>query len=465
MTSTTVTPGRALPGWLKTGLLAALVFLLCWGAAIAWWRAGGGEPGAGELVLVLLALPLGLLVSCWGIRKLVVARAPVAKTPTASPTAQPAPVAPPAPPLAILATALRSPHGASAEELAAAIAENKARPDLDPELVDDKGFPITAARRDDAVDEAVWEELSEWLTGASLPELRFSEAQWRALTLGTAVVRDLAGEAASALILPEGMPPALRLIPLLPAGWSAEHRRAAGMWFQHQVAQFGWPPGTLTCVDVPGGVASAAINLVAREAAVAHQGLAALVVSCESHIDQDTVDRWQAAGAMFTSSPFQELIPGEGAAGILLTNLQLVKTIGETAHVVLEPFVDGEHAVSADDCKRVDTQLLATLAERSCKQASVALAEVAMVLADTGERPKRMLELMAVVSTSFGHLDDPADVARVGASSGTCGAVPCITALALARHHAIERAAPVLYVSNEDPHHRCTALLRPAAPA
>lgn len=463
MTSTTATPGRPLPGWLKTGLLAALVFALCWAGAIAWWGAGSREPGGIELVLALLALPAGLLFSIWGIRKFAGARPPVTQGETVHTTAQPAPASPSAFPMAIVATALRSPYGASAEELAAAIAENQARPGLDPELVDDKGFPITAARRDDAVDEALQAELSDWLIGADMADLRFSKAQWRALTLGTAVVRDLASEAASTLILPEGKPPTLRLIAILPAEWSAEHRSAAGMWFKHQVAQFGWPPGALTCIDAPGRIPSAAIELFAREAAVADRSLAALVVGCASHIDQDTVDRWQGAGALFTSSLSQELIPGEGAAGLLLTDLQLAQAAGKTVHVVLEPILEAQHAISPDESKRPDTRLLAGLAERCCKQAGVELAEVAMVVADTGERPKRMLELMAVVSASLAHLDDQADVARVGTSSGACGAVPCITALALARHHAIERAAPVLYVSNEDPLHRSTALLRPVA--
>lgn len=465
MTSTTVTPGRPLPGWLKTGLLAALVFVLCWGGAIAWWRMGGSEPGTWELVLLLLALPLTILASTWGLRTFVKRPLP-SKVEKADPAPQPAPDTAPAPPLAILASALRSPHGASADELAAAIADNKARPDLDPELVDNKGFPITAARRDDAADEEFKAELSDWLTGVNMAELRFSEAQWRALTLGTAVVRDLASEAASTLIPSEGIAPALRLIPILPAEWSSEHRHAAGMWFKHQAAQFGWPSTALTCVEVPvaAGSVPAAIKRFVRDTEAVDQRFAALLLGCESHIDQESVDRWQAAGALFTSSTAQEVIPGEGAAGILLTSLQFAQSIGHAPYVVLDPFFDGRHEVSIDASKRPDTRLLAGFAERSCKQASVELAEVAMVVSDTGERPNRMLELMGMVATSFPHLDDQADVARIGASSGACGSVPCITALALARHHAIARAAPVLYVGNEDPHQRCTALLRPAAP-
>lgn len=54
---------------------------------------------------------------------------------------------------------------------------------------------------------------------------------------------------------------------------------------------------------------------------------------------------------------------------------------------------------------------------------------------------------------------------RIGLASGSCGAVPVITVLALARHYARERNAPVLCVSNEDPFLRGAALVRPMASA
>jgi len=53
--------------------------------------------------------------------------------------------------LAMLATALRMPHGASPEELLAMLARDKAQPDLDAQLIDDDGYPVMAARSDDAV--------------------------------------------------------------------------------------------------------------------------------------------------------------------------------------------------------------------------------------------------------------------------------------------------------------------------
>ena len=69
---------------------------------------------------------------------------------------------------------------------------------------------------------------------------------------------------------------------------------------------------------------------------------------------------------------------------------------------------------------------------------------------------------MGLATATLPQLDEDADVLRVGAASGTCGAVPFMTALALGRHHAVERDAPVLCISNEDAYRRCAALIRPA---
>jgi hypothetical protein len=84
-----------------------------------------------------------------------------------------------------------------------------------------------------------------------------------------------------------------------------------------------------------------------------------------------------------------------------------------------------------------------------------------MIVADTGHRASRTLELMGLAAT-LPQLDDAVDVVPVGAALGTCGAVPFMTALALASHHARERNAPVLCISNEDPYLRWAAVVRPA---
>ena len=456
MSTSTASPPHPLPGWLKNTLLATGILALCWGAAIAYWRVAEIAPGTGELALVLLGTPLILLLAFWAGKKRVLGRSAAAAAAAAgsAQAQQAAPAAPPLLPLAILAAALRVPHGDSPEELANAIAGNGARPDLDPELVDDDGFPVTSARSEAAVDEALQAEVREWLILNGMADLHLGDAHWRALTLGTAVARELANEAMLALSS-EARPVQLRLLPLLPAGWTVEQRHAVGLWFKHTMAQFGWPPEHLARVDV---ARDAALALVLNT----HDAQAAtLVLACDSNIDQETVDAWSSNGTLHGATRSQGRIPGEGAAGLLVASLDMASKIDGALFAQLYAVSDTRREVSLDSARRPETRRMAELAERAAQAARMALPDVTAVLADTDHRSSRTLELMSLVSSALPELDATADVLCSGVALGTCGAVPVIAALALARHAVLAKKTPVLFVSNDDPFTCCMALVGP----
>jgi hypothetical protein len=460
--------GRAMPGWLKGGLLATLVFVACWAGAISYWRGTGPVPSTADLLLFLVGLPVLLLVAVIFGRKLVAAHveSPAATTPSAPTEATRTPVQ--LAPLAMLGASLRSPHGASAEELGAALADKKARASLDPELVDDDGFPIMTARRADARDEALQEEITEWLGQNGMTDLNFSDEWWRALTLASAVAGELASVAASELISQAEAPPRLQLIPMLPAGWSTGQRQAAGLWLKHTVAQFGWPSAHIALpAQSESGTGeltpSAIFGRLAHDAATVDVPLTAIVVACASHISEETVSRWAARGSLFTSSQPQGAIPGEGAAGLLLTDLRHARSLGGAVFALLNPVEEARRDTSADEVRRADAKLLGELAERALTRSRAGFADVALLVGDTGHRSNRVLELMGHVSAKLPQLDGADDVLRVGLACGNCDTVPFITALALARHHALEGGAPVLTISNEDPYRRLAALIEPHA--
>jgi len=464
--STISLPGQQIPAWLKNSLLSGFVFFICWGGVIAYWRVNQSAPGTTELLLFLFGLPAALLLLFWAGGKAVAART---APPPARPAIQPdqaAAAAPPAAPLAILAAALRLPHGALVDELADAIAANKARTELDRELIDEDGFPVMAARSKDAGDDMLRGEVDEWLTRNGMHELRFSEEQWRALTLASAVTSDLVMRATGELVSSENQAPMLQLMPLLPADWDIDQRRAAGLWLRYTASQFGWP---FDCVSVPvdamidaAEATPAAVFARLAQAANDSAPTLALVVACASHIGQQTVDDWAARGILFTSSQPHGLIPGEGAAGLLVANLALAKPIESMAYVLIDPFVQTRLDASADEIKRVDAAVLGKLADTVCRHAGIGAGDIAMVIGDAGHRPNRALELMGFVAASTPQLDASDDVARVGLASGTCGAVPFMAGLALARYWSLEREASVLFVSNEDAYQRCVAVVRSA---
>ena len=456
--------------WIKKTLLAALIFGLCWGGAIWYWSATNRMPATQDLVIYLLVLPLLLILAIWlGVKLFaLLAAAPVAAVAAQPSDAAVPPPAPEAPPLAILASALRAPHGASPDELSGAIADNKARADLDPELVDDEGFPVMTARSKDADDAGLQEQASEWLVANGQPEVRLDAEQWRALTLGSAVAAELAGLAAGDLLPPDGTPPPmLQLMPILPGTWQLEQRRAAGMWLRHVTAQAGWPQDRISLAaelpsDARGVSPLAVLGRLAHHANIDDTPMVAIMVACGSHVGEESVNKWAGNASLFTSSKPQGLIPGEGAAGLLLADARQAHAIEGSPVILLHTVDEARRHNSADDTKRADAELLGKLTEKVLARAAAQAEQVAMLVADTGHRTSRVLELMGLASAALPELDEEADVLRVGAGSGTCGAVPFMTALALARHHAVERDAPVLCISNEDAYRRSAALVRPA---
>ena len=388
----------------------------------------------------------------------LLARQPVAQAATAPAVQQDAVQERPCPTLSILAGALCTSHGASADELGAALAANKVDADLDRELVDDDGLPVMSARCEQAGDQAVREEIADWLDSCTTPAPRFGDEGWRALVLGTTVLRELADRAAGLLGADEGAPVTLQLALALPDDWQVEHRQAASMWCSQVLLRCGWPAARIGLAEP-----AAPAPLIARLAQQAENkaerksaSTATILLAFCSHVGQETVDRWSANGTLFTSFRPRGRIPGEGAAGLLLAPAADGAGI---VHLSLEAEACDPASASL---KRLSPQRLNTLAERLLQGAAIAPAAIAMVVADAGADTRHALELMEFGGATAPHLDNASDIVRLGPACGACGDVPFVAALALAAHAALEHDAPLLCVGNDAPDLRTLALVRPA---
>ncbi|HEX8610951.1 MAG TPA: hypothetical protein VF800_06640 [Telluria sp.] len=465
---------------MKRSLLVLLVFGLAWGGAILYWQGSSRAPDSTDLLLYLLVLPLAILLLLWLgkflIGMLAAAPAIAVAAADAPPPAPPPPA--PVPPLGVLASALRVPFGASAKELAEALAEQKVRPALDPALVDEDGFPVMSARVDDADDPGVQDDMQAWLPHNGFPVLQYNDEQWRALTLASAVTRELAEQVALHRALgpvpaPAAAPatpplpplPTLQLLMLWQAGWHQDQRSAAGQWLAHLVAQAGWPRERIALDPELAGDPSVAtpaalVQRLARQSADGHPVLA-LVVACASHIGDASVARWAGQNSLLTAKQGQGRLPGEGAAALLLADPVQAALIDGKAPVQLLS-AEGQRDASADSARRADASVLRTLSEQVLARAASAAAEVKLIVADTGNRTTRVMEAMSLAGALLPELDGDDELLQVGSASGTCGAVPFLAALAVAAQQAAKLNAPVLCLSNEDPFRRCAALVRPA---
>jgi len=479
--------------WLRNIAVTGAAFGGSWGGAIWFWRETNRMPATSELALYLLVLPLLLLSAWWLGRKAwarVSAASTTAGTVSAAPAAEATPVAPPlAPALQIAASAVRAPHGASVQELRAALAANRARPELDKELYDDDGYPILSARLGDAGDAALREDFEHWRTTQAQDDPRFDLAQWRALAAATSVLAELAALATSHEQLtpwlqqeqerqqnrlppdaaPLPSPPVLQLLAVWPTEWQAAQRRPAEQWLRHIAIEAGWPALRLATAAPEAAYSADAAQVLAgllARCGDARQPCLAIVIAAGSHLSDAGIGRLANDNALFTANSPQGRIPGEGAAGLLLTDpAQAALLAGSERGSLLQALHSDQRNSCADTVKRDTDTCLSSTASAVLHAAQVDGGAIAAVTADTGHRTSRVTELMHVVTAVAPQLDPGADVANIGASCGSCGDVTWLTALAVADAEAQDRGGPVLCISNEDPYRRCAALLRPALPA
>lgn len=474
---------------LRNLALSGVAFGGSWGGAIWYWRETNRIPATSELALYMLVLPLALL-STWWLGRRAWARLSMppasdgAATRLAAAAEPPAAAAPP-PALAIAATAVRAPHGDSVPALRAALAGNRARPELDPELYDDDGYPILSARLPQASHSALREALELWRQQRALDEPRFELAQWRALAAASAVLGELAAQACTHPqlapwldqqqlrmqgrlppdTLPASAPPPLQIQALWPDQWRPAQRQLATLWLRHLATEAGWPQALLAASAPPpdhNDDAGQALAALLAQCGDTRQPCLAIVIAAGSHLSEEGVSRLSNQDALFTSSRPQGLIPGEGAAGLLLADAGGARL---EARSLLQAVATGRRASCADEARRDTDTSLCTIATQVLRESRVSPDAIAMVSADTGHRTSRVTELMRVVTAAMPQLDPGADVIAVGTSCGSCGAVTWLTALAVADAETQNRAAPVLCIGNEDPYRRYAALLRPALAA
>lgn len=456
--------------WLKNLLLACLVFTLCWGGALWYWRSHNTMPGSADVILYLIVLPAVVLFLLWFARKLVLlaGAAPVAAAAPAAAPAAPAPV--PAPPLYLVAGALRLPHGQSAGAFRDALDASEARPALDTALADDHGFPVMTARvpgLDTADTEAA---LAAWLRDEALPDPGFNEEQWRALALGADVAIELGQEAGVHALLHDDdehkapAVPMLQLLPLLPSDWNAGQRAAAGRWLLHLVRQQGWPAGRLAVsAAVEAGDAEPLLLAarLARQSRAAGEPYLAIVLACASHLGDTTIDAWSAGGLLFTARHQRGRIPGEGAAGLLLADAAQASLLDASAAPQLHAAAHAAHGASTDRPGNVDASVLTNLGRDAILTADSRPDDVQLVVGDADHRGSRNGELLAAAGACAPRLDAATQVIGVAASCGHAGPVAALAALVLAREETLENASHVLYLSNQDPRQRTAAIVRP----
>lgn len=437
-------------GWLKGALLSTSVFGASWTGAVSYWRSTNRMPSTFDLFVWMAALPLALLLAFWIGRRIRAARAAAAVAPAPDAPAT-LPDAPPAlPALAILAAAVRTPHGDGVHELVQAVGEGRARPGLDPELVDIDGFPLISARAalDDVVE--LRAQVDAWRGSTGLADPRFTQEQWRALALGTQVAAELVAQAAGH--------PQLRIHATLGPDWNEAQRALAAAWLAALATQGGWPAQQVQATShaIP---AATLLAQLADGAGRTREGVFAIVLSFGSQIGEASVDDLARRGVLFGAANAQGLIPGEAAAGLLVSDEKHAAQAGVDATTLQ---LTSAPRAANENSRKPDAAALRGLSGTLLPDDAAAGA-VTAIFADAGHRSAAQLELMKFAGEALPALDLGEDLTALGGACGHCGEAPFLAALALAHQHALDTAGAALCVGIEDPSQRTAALVRPGA--
>lgn len=470
-------------GWLARGLLISGAFMLAWVAAIAYWRGTNRMPDAGEIGLYLLAAPALVLAVIWLGAKLINSRKQAAQMPAAESGEKVAVEknAAPVPPasLAILASAVRTPHGDSAAELLATMRANKASFELDPELTNANGYPILSARAAAAENDTTLEAFAAWVESQDKPAEQLLPEQARAICLGTAVARELGQYACLHPALPAEQArdreagntklalPTLELLTLLPPDWDAAAKGLAANWFSHLLQQEGWPKDKIRLAMPPAGPGQtmAGLRLVMQDQTQTDQPRLLLLLASASYLGEQTIDQWERSGILAGSQGKLEQIPGEGAAGLLLADTRQAQEQWDAA-TLLHAITQGKLEKPAE-AGQANTAILSAAVVEALQLAQTQPDQISLLCTDSGHRANRASEMIGMGQQHFPELEPNSDYLRTTSACGEMGAASELAALALAHHEASTTQEKILCASNQDSYWRYAAVIsaRPVPPA
>ena len=491
---------------LRHGLGLLLLTVLVWAVAIVYWQETHRAVSAQDVVVYLVALPIGLffvfLLMRFGIDAM---KAPAAPAPTAAGAAGAAAAAGTGAADAtaaaergwvatVLAAQAISAAGDNAEAITAALAEGGKRVALDKELKDDAGLPLFAARvpqLDVAAIEQTIDALRPALTARreAWAQAEPSQAVLRSLALLDAVLQPLAGEleAITAWLL-EPAPAAnptrharrLQVLLAVPPGWSEFDAALAQAWLGARIAAqwagpLGWPAGDADKAAwqlVPQPVASGEALLLRIDKLLTllrqqeHEDLV-LALAAESWLDDALIEQLAARGELFRPGVApQGVMPGEAAAALLLAPGHVM-----AASPLLAPpdapritrLALLERDKPAGAAGRISGQCLGDAITHALAAAGCEGSGVARVVSDLDHRGSRSGELYQALPALLPELDAATEVWALGLASGASGVADALCTLAVASVAARGETRPVLAATVSHPRLRAAALVLPSA--
>lgn len=478
---------------LKAGLLCLAIGALVWLISLWQWQMAGRDVSGPEIVGQLFVLPVvlaaALWVAVWGVARLRAnaARPVVLKAPPAAATATPAVAQVDERRLnvAVVQAAVRLFAGDTPEQALSQVRSGEVRPGLDPELLDVDGAPVFTARLPDldvdGLRQALPPEVGDRVVRAlSLLQAPADQLLERVLMLADDWPVDEAPAAASMdLVRPahlSGMAsaattgarhgqslPRLTVRLALPSSWTEAEREHASAWLRMRCEVLASPALHVHVLDQADGLWAL---LDQQTLQWSRDGLPqwCLVLVADSAIDEREIERRQSVGELFTGAHQTARIPGEAAAGLLLTTADwpgLDEQIPPPARLYRP--VRLRRDKSADAAGRVGASVLQDAMGQALRVCSALPDDLAHVVTDADHRASRTAEVFESLQGLAPQLDPMLSVTRIGEACADQGLAGALVPIAVATSLAQQDDAPgvMLAVLVQASHERVALALTP----
>lgn len=464
---------------LKAVLLCVVVTALVWLVTLWHWQTAGRDVSGAEIVGQLFVLPLVLtavlLLAVWGVSRLRESAArPLVVASMARPSLAGAVAAPVAVDerllsVAVLQAAVRLAVDGSSDQVLAQMQAGEVRPGLDFELQDVDGAPVFTARLPDLDVESLRESLPPEVGDRVVRALALLQQPADQLLERVAELAQLWPVAVEPKARPSlidaapqpsmkahlsGMGPAVSpaascaaLLPRLslrlavPAAWTEVEREHASAWLRMRCASLvdeapvlreAPPTPHVHALEQPDALWALLDQQTVQWSREAQPQWGVVLVA-DSALDAHEIERRQAVGELFTGTHQTGRIPGEGAAGLLLSTLNwpgLDEQVPMPARLQRPARLRRDK--SADAVGRVGPAVLQDAMGQALSVCAALPADLVRVVADADHRASRTAELFEALQGVAPGLDPMLSVTRVGDACGDLGLASALVPVALA---------------------------------